>query len=328
MEIEKLIKIMSDPSFYPHKPEKVEIIQTHISIIFIAGNLVYKVKKPVNFGFLDFSTLEKRKFFCEREIELNRRLSPDIYLRVEPIIIENRIVEYAVVMKRLPIHMSLKNLIKNRNLKREDIERTVKIIADFHRSAETNETIKNFGKVKNFRKNTDENFEQTEKFIGITIKQEDYDFIKDKTEEFYKKYGDLLDQRAERGCVKDCHGDLHSEHIIITPKKIWIFDCIEFNDRFRYIDVACDIAFLLMDMEFLNKKNMSSLAFKIYKELMQDKELDKVVPFFKSYRAYVRGKVNSLMLDDPNIDEADKNKFKALARNYFVLSKKYLEDLT
>jgi len=328
MKTEELIKVMSNPEFYPHNPSSVEVIQTHISVIFLADELVYKVKKPVNFGFLDFSTLEKRKFFCEREIELNRRLSPDIYLKVEPIKIGGSIVEYAVVMKRLPTHMSLKNLIKRGQLSRKDVERAVELIADFHKRAETSREIKEFGKVQNFRKNTDENFEQTRKFIGITINEEDYRFIKEKTERFYERYASLLDERAERGWVKDCHGDLHSEHIVITPEKIWVFDCIEFNDRFRYIDVACDIAFLLMDMEFLNEKEMSSFAFKTYKRLMEDEELERVIPFFKSYRAYVRGKVNSLMLDDPNIDESEKERLKSTAQSYFALARRYLEELS
>ncbi len=327
MQTSELIKIMSNPNFYPHKPKKVEVIQTHISVVFIADPLVYKIKKAVNFGFLDFSTLEKRKYFCEREVQLNKRLSPDIYLGVEPIKLNGKILEYAVVMKKLPMERSLKNLIINKKIAESHINRVINKIAQFHLEAETNENIAIYGKTENFRKNTDENFQQTEEFIGTTIDKETFDLIKRKTEEFYKKYGKLLDERADKGLVKDCHGDLHTEHIVVTPDKVWIFDCIEFNDRFRYIDIACDIAFLLMDMEFLKRRDLSSKALELYRKQIQDEDLDIIIPFFKLYRAYVRGKVNSLMLKDPNIPEKEKEKLKNRATSYFKLAFSYLENL-
>ncbi len=303
-----------------------QIVQTHISIIFMKEDFVLKVKKPVNFGFLDFSTLEKRKHYCEEEVRLNRRLCPEAYLGVVPIERDGKVIEWAVKMKRLPVEKSLKNLIKTGRVRQEDIERVVSKIAEFHKQAETNENISSFGKAQNFRINTDENFQQTERFIGDTIDPEDFNFIREKTEKFYTKYGHILDKRAKAGFVKDCHGDLHTEHIVVD-QDICIFDCIEFNERFRYIDIACDVAFLLMDMDYLGVKDLSKQAENLYRKAFNEPELELLIPFFKSYRAYVRGKVNSLMSKDPLFSEEERQKRAEEAKKYFKLAKSYLEQL-
>ncbi|BAT70834.1 conserved hypothetical protein [Thermosulfidibacter takaii ABI70S6] len=314
MSLEKVMELLSDG--------QTQVVQTHISVVFIKKDVVYKVKKPVNFGFVDFSTLEKRKFYCEEKVRLNKRLCPEIYLGVEPIYYNGEIIEYAVKMKPLPMEKSLKRLLVEGKVFKEDIRKVVEKIVDFHMKAETNEEIKSYGKTCNFRKNTDENFQQTEPFIGQTIDEESFNFIKEKTEEFYSAHDNLLDKRAKKGLVKDCHGDLHSEHIVLTDS-ICIFDCIEFNKRFRFIDIACDIAFLFMDLDYLQAKDLSLYGEKIYKSLLQDPDLDLLLPFFKCYRAYVRGKVNSLMSVDPNIPEATREERAIEARKYFDLAKEY-----
>ncbi len=306
------------------RDENTRVVQTHISVVFIKRDVVYKVKKPVNFGFLDFSTLEKRRFYCEEEVRLNRRLCPEAYIGVEPLVWQEKVIEYAVVMRPLPMERCLKKLILNGEATKQDLERVVKKIADFHKSCETNQRISEFGKCENFRKNTDENFQQTEAFVGKTIDSETYNFLKGKTEEFYKKYGDLLDERAAKGFVRDCHGDLHTEHIVLTDN-ICIFDCIEFNERFRFIDVVCDFAFLLMDLDYLGAEDLSRYAEDLYFSLTRDDTGRSLLPLFKSYRAYVRGKVNSFMSVDEAIPPQERAKRVEEAKRYFALARSYME---
>ncbi len=314
MGLERVFELLRD--------ENTEVVQTHISVVFIKRDVVYKVKKPVNFGFVDFSTLEKRRFYCEEEVRLNRRLCPDMYLGVEPIEDGGVVIEYAVKMRPLPMERSLKNMVKRKAVEGQHIQRVVEKIANFHKTAETNPQIQEFGRVRNFRRNTDENFEQTERFVGSTIDRETFDFVKAQTERFYTLHGDLLDRRAEQGFVRDCHGDLHCDHIVLADG-VCIFDCIEFNQRFRFIDIACDIAFLLMDLDYLGARELAALAQRLYADIMGDSDLELLLPFFKCYRAYVRGKVNSLMGVDENITEAQRERHREEARRYFELAREY-----
>lgn len=305
------------------KPE--EEIHTHISVVFIRGDLVYKIKKPVNFGFVDFSTLEKRKFYALEEVRLNRRLSPEIYLGVEEIKdSNNNLIDYAVIMRKLPMENSLKNLILRGSVTERHIDVVVDKIAEFHKNAETNEYIAEFGKMENFRRNIDENFEQVEKYVGITIDKRDFDITKELTVRAIKKLTDKVNMRAKQGYVKSCHGDLHSEHIVFAEGKCYIIDCIEFNERFRFIDILCDIAFLLMDLDYLGRRDLSEYALKRYIDITSQNDAIDLINLFKSYRAFVRGKVNSLMVDDPNI--ANKEEVIKRAKSYFELAKSYLEE--
>ena len=315
------------PDSFPEKPESIKIIQTHISFIFILPNFVYKVKKPVNFGFLDFSTTVKRKFYCEEEVRLNKRLSPDVYLGVVPVVKkgegikfgeEGEIIDYAVKMKRLPDERILKKLIEKDEAKKEDMARISRIIADFHKKAEINDEISSYGKVESIKLNTDENFEQTEDFIGITISERTYRKIKDFTNSFLKEK--IFEKRVEEGKIRDCHGDLHTEHICLSDK-IYIFDCIEFNKRFRYQDTASDIAFLLMDLEYNLRPDLARAFLKSYMDFSGDRSALDVLNFYKCYRAYVRGKVEGFKLSDPFID--DKETPKKIARLYFDLAHFY-----
>ncbi|MGB9668364.1 MAG: phosphotransferase [Thermosulfidibacteraceae bacterium] len=307
------------------KPD--EEIHTHISVVFIKGNFVYKIKKPVNFGFVDFSTIEKRKFFSEEEIRLNRRLTEDVYLDIVEIKDENNnLIDYAVLMRKLPMENSLKKLISEGKVVKKHIKMAIDKIAEFHKNSETNKYIQNFGKIENFRINIDENFEQTEKYIDITIEKELFDEIKKLTEKAINKLGEKINERAKAGYVKNCHGDLHSEHIVYEGNRCHIIDCIEFNERFRYIDILCDIAFLLMDLDYLDRSDLSDMALKRYLNLMGESGVEDLVNLFKSYRAYVRGKVNSLMTDDPNIK--DKVETINRAKKYFLLARNYLKELS
>ena len=331
MDSSTLIKFMLNPDTYPFKPEKVEMLQTHISYLFIAGEYVYKVKKPVNFGFLDYSTLEKRKFYCGQEIKLNSRLSPEIYLGVSEIVSDKSILsldgkgeieEYAIKMSRLPPDMMMDRMIFDKRIDKAIIKKIADKIAAFHQSADVNSDISKFGDIEIILKNANENFLQTDKFIGISLTQDEYNLIKDFSYKFIDNNKPILKKRVDENKIKDCHGDLRTEHICISDK-IYIFDCIEFNDRFRYGDVASEVAFLAMDLDFLGEDTLSRYFVDSYIEISGDTDIYKIINFYKCYRAYVRGKVESFQLNDPNIQLKEKEKSLNSARGHFKLAYRY-----
>jgi len=303
-----------------------------MSFIFLTGKYVYKIKKPVNLGYLDYTTLEKRHFFCHQELELNRRLCPGAYLAVVPIVekkgelrIEGRgkAIEYAVKMKQLPQDRMMDVLLPRGQVTLEMVARVAEKLMSFHQKAETNQEIAAFGKLDIIRHNCDENFAQTEKYIGTSITAEEYQHIKNYTNNFIDSNTSLFDKRVKAGEIRDCHGDLHAAHVCFTDD-ICIYDCIEFNDRFRYSDVASEIAFLAMDLDRYQQAGLSRHLVNTYVGLGQDEELLKLLDFYKCYRAYVRGKVESFKLDDPYIPEEEKTKVLTAARSYFKLAESYV----
>ncbi|MFC1919117.1 phosphotransferase [Chloroflexota bacterium] len=331
-QLPEMVQLLLDPKAYPDNPGKVEIMQTQMSFVFLAGDYVYKVKKPVNLGYLDYTTLEKRHFYCQREVELNQRLCPNAYLGTVPLTRDKgnisvagrgKVIEYAVKMRHLPQEAMLNTLLDKNQVSAEMITRLAQKLAEFHQKAETNATISTFGDLDTIIRNTGENFSQTEKYFGITISPERYQHIKGYTESFIKKNASLFRKRIAGGKIRDCHGDLHAAHICFV-NGICIYDCIEFNDRFRYGDVASEIAFLAMDLDRYGQTDLSGSFVAAYITSSQDKELPRLLNFYKCYRAYVRGKVESFKIDDPHISEEEKTKTLAVARRYFELAESYI----
>jgi aminoglycoside phosphotransferase family enzyme len=317
---------------YPHRPQKIELVQTQMSFIFLTGEYVYKIKKPVNLGYLDYTTLEKRHFFCHQELKLNRRLCPDAYLAVVPIVEEKgelriegrgKAIEYAVKMKQLPQDRMMDVLLTRGQVTPEVVARVAEKLVGFHQKAEISPEIAAFGRLDVIRQNTDENFAQTGKYIGTSIIAEEYQHIKNYTNNFIDSNASLFDKRVREGKIKDCHGDLHSAHVCFTDD-ICIYDCIEFNDRFRYCDVASEVAFLAMDLDRYRQAGLSRHLVDTYVGLSHDEELRKLLNFYKCYRAYVRGKVESFKLDDPLISQTDKAKALESAQSYFQLAESYV----
>ncbi|MEK7851850.1 MAG: AAA family ATPase [Deltaproteobacteria bacterium] len=333
MDIQRLIEALKSPSFYPDNPAEVRIAETHISYLFFTGKYVYKIKKPVDFGFLDFTTLDKRRFFCRQEVRLNSRLSPDVYLGVEEIKeTDGRLsfggsgetVEYAVKMRELPREGMLTRLVSEGLATPELMDRIAFKIALFHREAETNHAIAEFGNISAIKKNIQENFIQTVHYIGKSISKEQYDFISERTKDFIEKNKGVFARRKTEGKIRDCHGDMHMGSICIEGECVHIFDCIEFNDRFRYSDTAADIAFLTMDLEFNDRFDLSAALLKSYIRHSEDDDLPLLLRFYKSYRAYVRGKVISFLLDEEEVPEEQKKNALASAKGYFSLAYSYL----
>ncbi len=309
----------------------VQLMQTHISFVLLADDTVYKFKKPVNFGFLDFSTLEKRKHFCEQELLLNRRLCPDIYLDLITVTKEDdsftlngngEVVEYGIKMVRMPEEKMMINLIRAGELDRSQIDAIVDKLIPFYQKADRNNEIDAFGTAQSVAINVLENFEQTEGFIGNgAITQEQFDTISNWTKSFLTQE-ELFNQRIEMGYIRDCHGDLYSANICLSDK-VYIYDCIEFNRRFRYCDTASDIAFMAMDLDFHGLTELSDYCVDQFCQRSEDNALKDMLNFYKCYRAYVRGKIGLFTAADPAVDEAVKKSCIESAGKYFALAVGY-----
>ncbi len=329
-----VLQAMRDPGFYPEAPRKIEVRETHISTLFLTDDRVYKVKKPVNFGFLDFTALSARKFFCEQELLLNRRLAPDVYLTVLPIYRSGdrisfrkggSIVEYALQMRRLPRERMMEALLTEGKIDQETIRKIAFHLIGFHSRARTGAEISIYGTAERILKNCGENFLQTAPFIGKTVTQDQYNRIRNYTETFFEQHRSLFEKRMEDHRIRDCHGDIRIEHICIEDR-ISIFDCVEFNRRFRYSDVASDIAFLAMDLDFHEVPVFSRCLVSTYVDYTRDIDLLKLIRFYKCYRAYVRGKVESFQGMDANRTRTASAPALSRARKYFSLAAEYAED--
>ncbi len=323
---------LKNPSFYGPHVSSVRLLQTHISYVALTGTYAYKVKKPVNFGFLDFSTLDKRKYYCEEELRLNKRLCPEMYIEVLPITKkdntleldgEGTIVEYAVKMKEFPQETIMTNMLLTGRVSEETIDPLCTILVDFYRSQEPSDEVKKYGKLPAVKQNIDENFDQTRPMIDITVPKQTFFSIKEAVSEFFEQKKKVFDLRIQDGRIYECHGDLHSGNIAITEQAIHIFDCIEFNDRFRFCDVASDIGFLAMDLDYLNYPYLSSYLIQKYVQSSTDTGMYSVLNFYKSYRAFVRGKVHGFQIDDPHIEPEKKQNLQNNAKKYFQLSEFY-----
>jgi aminoglycoside phosphotransferase family enzyme/predicted kinase len=319
------------PEAYPHKVDRVELVQTHISYVFLAGDFVYKVKKPVDLGFLDFTTLDKRRHFCQEEVRLNRRLCPGIYLDVVPVAyVEGNVavdaagtvVDYAVKMKRLPEERMMGHLLEKDAVTPEMVRALARRLAEFHASAETGPDIEAFGSLETIAGNWRENFEQTEPYVGRTITVRQFQETRQYVEGFLEREKDLFEARVRGGRVRDCHGDLRVEAVCFQDG-ICIFDCIEFNQRFRYSDVAADLAFLAMDLDSRGRPAMSDELVGLYLEMSGDSTLPLVLGFYKCYRAYVRGKVEGFLLDAPEVPATQKTAARGRARAFLRLAHSY-----
>lgn len=321
---EHLKSMIGDKTFN----EKIEEVkETHISYIFLTKNYAYKIKKDAKFSFLDYSTLEKREFYCNEELRINKLLSPDMYLKVSPLTREgNNLLlsneglplEYTVVMKRIPEEYIMKNLIEKNEIKKDTIEEIALKILAFHNKARVDSEGK-YGAIGNFKKNVMDNFKDLEGFIGDLFSNEEFNKLIGKNLDFMNNNNDLFDRRVKQGKIIETHGDLHSGNIFVAPDKIYIFDAIEFNPLINTTDVTAEIAFLCMDLEFLGRNDLSKVFSNKYISESGDKDMDALLSFYKGYRACVRAKVNGYRA---SVDSAAKE----LTKKYFYLALKYAEE--
>lgn len=319
---------MADPAFYPHPVTYVERRDTHISTVFLTGDWVYKLKKSVNFGFLDFSDLSKRKHYCDQEVRLNQRLSHGIYqgtvaIRLDP---DGRIhseesgksgeiIEYAVKMRQLPDADSLLRRIQDNKIAAEQMEDLGRFLVRFYRNAAADPDLYDFARPEAISANTDDNFAQTEAFARSVLDEEKWTFTRHASRLFLKHHADFFHRRIEAGHICDGHGDLRPDHIYLSDSNgIQIIDCIEFNDRFRYGDVAVDLAFLHMDLIHMGALQWSLPAVAAYVSAAQDAEIYRLLDFYACYRAMVRVKVDCLRL--AQVEQGERDRLEHRVRSY------------
>jgi aminoglycoside phosphotransferase family enzyme/predicted kinase len=330
-----LIAQMCQPGFYPHPVvEPIRLMQTHVSYVLLTGDYAYKVKKPVDFGFLDYSTLAKRQHFCQEELRLNQRTAAALYLAVLPITQagdqyhlngEGEAVEYAVQMRQFPQDALLSHLFEQGDLSEALVRQLAQAIARFHQQAETNDEIRSYGTVEQVRQSIDENYDQTEAFIGGPQTQAQFDATRAYTDRFFAEKADLLQQRMDQDWIRACHGDLHLNNICHWQDQLWLFDCIEFNKPFRFVDVMFDIAYLVMDFTAQGRSDLAAIFISEYVEQTGDWEGLKVLPLYVSRQSYVRAKVTSFLLGDPAIPAAEKQAATAKAARYYTLAHDYVQ---
>lgn len=331
-QLPPFLQALFKPEVYPHPVSDLQLIQTHISYVILAGDFVYKFKKPVDFGFLDFSDLDKRLFCCEQELLLNRRLCPEIYLGLVRVTDEGKgrwalngtgpVSEYGVRMRRMPQDRMMNEVIARGELERRHIDDLATVLADFYQRAASDETILSFGQPDAVAQNVLENFTQMEPFIGKgALDQEQFDQIQAYAKNFLR-LEKMFQQRIDAGRICEGHGDLYSANICLADK-VHIYDCIEFNQRFRYLDVADDVAFLCMDLEFHGLNDLSQRFIDVFCHLTGDDELRLMLNFYACYRACVRGKIGLFTASDPQVDNISREQCLKDAAQYFQLAQHY-----
>ena len=336
-----LIERLQNSTLYEHQIDKFEVIETHISWVLLTGEYVYKIKKPLNFGFLDFSTLEKRHFYCEEELRLNRRLAPQLYLDVVTIygseahprlkgasensdVFDNGdVIEYAVKMRQFPQSVQLDRLLDKGKLDNSVMDNLAKKVAQFHLSISPNKTKSNYGDLEHIQQPVLENFTQIRGCIDDETITSLLDRLENWTQQQLQKHTATIKLRKSHGYVRECHGDMHLRNIALWHDEIVIFDCIEFNKNFYWIDVMSEIAFLVMDLEQRQQDSLAQRFLNSYLEITGDYEGLSLFLFYKVYRAMVRAKVAALRLTQEQAGSNESKQTLKEFQQYLNLAERY-----
>jgi len=281
------------------------LIETHISWLLLTGQYVYKIKKPVNFGFLDFSTLAKRRFCCEEELRLNRRLAADLYLEVVPITGtaqhpqiggSGEAIEYAVKMIRFPSGQLLSEQAERGQLSVDTIDQLAGIVADFHQTGEQTDENSAYGDSANINHWFIENFDHIRPLLVDDDQKRQLQRIQHWGDNEWRKHSGLMQQRRQQGYVRECHGDLHLGNITLINGKVALFDCIEFNPLLRWIDVISEVAFLFIDLLHVGCERYAYRFLNRYLQYTGDYRGLALLRYYLVYRALVRAKVALLRM--------------------------------
>ena len=337
--LENLVHQMLQAEFYPHPvTQPIQVIQTHVSWVVLTGDYVYKLKKSVNFGFLDYSTLDRRLHFCQEELRLNQRGASKLYLQVVPITWgggkyhlggKGEIVEYGVKMRQFPQDALFSQLLSQGKLNQLHLQELGRVLAEYHTKCLTNDYISGFGQVGLVRSAIEENYIQTlkyiEKYSGGPQTQSRFEETKAYTDKFCQQYSELFASRIAQQRIRECHGDLHLANIALWNEEIILFDCIEFNETFRFVDVMYDVAFTVMDLETKGREDLANTFLNTYVEETGDWEGLQILPLYLTRQAYVRAKVNSFLLDDKAIGLEARAIAAQTAEKYYQQAWKYTQ---
>ncbi|PIE20844.1 MAG: hypothetical protein CSA61_00285 [Neptuniibacter caesariensis] len=296
-----LIDALKHAQFYPHPIDHIEVIETHISWLILTGPYAYKIKKPVDFGFLDFTTLDKRQHFCEEELRLNQRLAPDIYREVVSIggSIESpvfnpesgEIIEYAVKMTQFNPQQRLDLMLNNKRFEAQWIDTLAEQIADFHSRIPIVAQDSPWGECETIWDVVADNFKHLLDVVSELDDCQKVQHLANHAAQQFRQLTPLMQQRKAEGHIRECHGDLHLANITLFQNELRLFDCIEFNLQFRWIDTISDLAFLLMDLEANGEFRWANRCLNRYMEISGDYQALPLLKFYKAYRAMVRAKV-------------------------------------
>lgn len=327
--LHKLVEALQHPVLFPHQVTRFEVIETHISIILLTGSYAYKFKKPVNFGFLDFSTLARRKHFCEAELRLNRRLAPELYLEVVPVTAgpvlkgDGEIIEYAVRMREFAQDDQFDRLLGRGRLEAASLDALAERVAKFHTTAEIAEADSDYGTPSAIQVPVEENFSQIRDCLPAGAGQSPLQSLHNWTQEAFHKLQGTLQARKDGGFIRECHGDLHLRNIALVNDVPVAFDCIEFNDNLRWIDIISEVAFMVMDLDHRQQPALASRFLNTWLEQTGDYAGIQVLRYYLVYRAMVRAKVDCLRAHQPDLDEATRESLLVEQGAYLALGEHY-----
>ncbi|HYD49499.1 MAG TPA: AAA family ATPase [Terriglobales bacterium] len=331
-ELPPPVAALCEPSFHQPPAEDIEVLQTHISYIVLAGEYGYKIKKPVRFAFLDFSTLEQRRFFSAEEVRLNRALAGDVYQRVAGLqpgsdggyqwcdAADPAAEEVVLVMRRLPRQKMLAELLARGEVSREQIEAIADRLVPFYADADAGPETAAAGDPDAIGRWMVADFAEMQRFRDDVVAAADDDAIQEFCLSTLRRAAPLLRRRQQQGRVRDGHGDLHSDNICLASEGVIIFDRIEFNPSFRRRDVAADIAFLAMDLEYRGRADLAEHLVRYFAERTGDSELETLIALFACHRAYIRGKVDALKSAGDDVDAEQRAGARASATAHFALA--------
>ena len=331
------ITALLNPEVYDHPVVHVELIETHISWVLLTGDYAYKIKKPVDFGFLDFSTLEKRHSFCIQELELNRRLAPAIYLDVVSIrksknklsiSDDGTVIEYAVKMTQFPQSAQLDHMLATDELNTKHIDAIAHMVAEFHQTIKVSDDSMNYGDNDTVYKPVEENFTQINEHLDTAHYADKLNILSQWCSNEFLTLKTIFEKRKNDGFIRECHGDMHLRNLIWLNDKPIAFDCIEFNSKLRWIDVISEVAFLVMDLQDRKQQILANHFLNTYLELTGDYDGLSILPFYLCYRALVRAKVNALRLKQKDLSSKEREIATTEFESYLELAVTYTQQLT
>ena len=327
-----LIAALQNPALYPHPVEGFTLIETHISWVLLTGEYAYKIKKPVNFGFLDFSTLQARQHFCHEELRLNQRTAPELYLEVIELTGSSAApqlggdgpaIEYMIRMRQFPQDNLLNAVQARGELSRQHIDALAQQIADLHAEAGRVPVEHALGGAEAIMAPVRQNFEQARALLSDPADLARLQYLEGWAEDTYARLQETFEQRKRDGFVRECHGDIHLANVTLHEGQVLLFDCIEFNEPFRLIDVMSDVAFLAMDLEHRGLDVLARRFINAYAELSGDYAGLQLLAFYKAYRAMVRAKICLFCLGQE--DAAGQARLLEQYRGYAALAERYSE---
>lgn len=323
-----LIENLLDRKLYPHPCGPIKVVETHISWVILTGAFAYKIKKPVNLGFVDFRSLQRRQYFCNREITLNRRLTPNVYKRVVPITGsddnprfhgEGEVIEYAIKMRQFDESLLLDRLAQT--ITGSQIDQLADVVADFHKRIEVASLTQPFGRSDVIHDAAEENFSE----ISLQLQQEcvAIERLRAWTEYQFGELEDVFEKRRHGGMVRECHGDMHLGNMFMEDGKPVVFDCIEFNDSFRFIDIMSEVAFTVMDLASHGRTDLAYRFLNRWLEQTGDYAGLRVLRFYLVYRAMVRAKVACIRAHEAGIDPDEAARQEREFDNYIKLATQF-----